>query len=264
MNKPIILRASNLCKTYSTGSEQFHAIKNLNLDVYEGDFTVIMGNSGSGKSTLLYMLSGLDGITTGEVYFRDRRIDDYNEKQLSEFRTHKIGYVYQSINLVPDLTFAENIALPGYIAGGKKGEVRQKTETLMTAMDIAAQKNRLPAQTSGGQQQRAAIARALINDPEVVFADEPTGSLNMEHGQAVLDILTDLNRKGQSVVMVTHDIRAACRADRLIYISDGKVSGVLDFDKYDEQTSAGREEAIFAFISGKEQRHVRRMEALSR
>ncbi|MEJ8305412.1 ABC transporter ATP-binding protein [Saccharibacillus sacchari] len=264
MEKPIILRASNLCKTYSTGSEQFHAIKNLDLDIYEKDFTVIMGNSGSGKSTLLYLLSGLDGITTGEVFFRDQRIDDYNEKQLSGFRTRKIGYVYQSINLVPDLTFAENISLPGYIAGGKKAEVRRKTEALLQAMDIEGQKNRLPSQTSGGQQQRAAIARALINDPEVIFADEPTGSLNIEHGQAVLDILTGLNRKGQSVVMVTHDLKAACRADRLIYISDGKVAGILEFDKYDEQTLAGREESIFAFISGKEQRHVRRMEALSR
>ncbi|CAM3276388.1 MULTISPECIES: ABC transporter ATP-binding protein [Saccharibacillus] len=261
MNKHAILHASNLCKTYSTGSEQFHAIKNVDLDIYEGDFTVIMGNSGSGKSTLLYLLSGLDGITTGEVYFRSQRIDTYSEKQISNFRTHKIGYIYQSINLVPDLSVVENISLPGYIAGGKKSDVRAKAVSLMRAMDIEGQKDRLPAQTSGGQQQRAAIARALINDPEVVFADEPTGSLNYEHGMAVLDILTGINRKGQSVVMVTHDIKAACRADRLVYIHDGKVAGILEFEKYDEKTLPGREEAIFAFVSGKEQRHVRRVEA---
>ncbi|MCL6612370.1 MAG: ATP-binding cassette domain-containing protein, partial [Peptococcaceae bacterium] len=116
MKRPII-QGKNLCKTYSTGTEQFHAIRNLDIDVYEGDFTVIMGNSGSGKSTLLYMLSGLDSVTVGEVYFQGKRIDKYSEKQLAEFRARQIGYIYQSINLVSDLTLFENIALPGYIAG---------------------------------------------------------------------------------------------------------------------------------------------------
>lgn len=122
----------------------------------------------------------------------------------------------------------------------------------MNAMDIDGQRNRLPSQTSGGQQQRAAIARALINSPDIIFADEPTGSLNMEHGTAVLDILTDLNRKGQSVVMVTHDIKAACRADRLIYILDGKIGGILEFDTYDEHQIQDREAIIFALVTGKE------------
>lgn len=252
MSKKVIIRAQNLCKTYNSGSEQHHAIRNVDLDIYEGEFTVIMGNSGSGKSTLLYLLSGLDQITAGEVYFRDQRIDAYSERQMSDFRTRRIGYIYQSINLVPDLSIKENIALPGYIAGNKKKDILSRAAELMNAMDIDGQRNRLPSQTSGGQQQRAAIARALINSPDIIFADEPTGSLNMKHGTAVLDILTDLNRKGQSVVMVTHDIKAACRADRLIYILDGKIGGILEFDTYDEHQIQDREAIIFALVTGKE------------
>lgn len=251
MKVPLI-RARNLCRTYGTGAEQFHAIRNIDLDIYEGDFTVIMGNSGSGKSTLLYLLSGLDRVTAGEVHFRDEQIDRYSERRMSEFRARRIGYIYQSSNLVPDLPLRENISLPGYIAGRKKSEVRAKADQLMDRMDIAGQRNRLPSETSGGQQQRAAIARALINSPDVVFADEPTGSLNFEHGQAVLDILTEMNRAGQSVVMVTHDMKAACRADRLIFIQDGKVGGILEFDKYDGTHLQERESIIFAFVSGRE------------
>lgn len=252
MSKKVIIRAKNLCKTYSTGSEQYHAIRNVDLEIYEGDFTVIMGNSGSGKSTLLYLLSGLDAVTTGEVSFHEQRIDGYKEKQLADFRAKKIGYIYQSINLVPDLTLLENIALPGYVGGFPKKEVKSKAITLMKKMEIDAQHNRLPSQTSGGQQQRAAIARALINSPDVIFADEPTGSLNFDQGVAVLDILTKMNRQGQSVVMVTHDIKAACRADRLIFIKDGKIGGVLEFEKFNYDDPQDRENIIFSYVTGKE------------
>ncbi|MDQ8734414.1 ABC transporter ATP-binding protein [Paenibacillus sp. LHD-38] len=252
MAKKAIIHARNLCKTYNTGNEQYHAIRNLDLEIHEGEFTVIMGNSGSGKSTLLYLLSGLDNVTAGEVYFRDQRIDQYNEKELSDFRTRKIGYIYQSINLVPDLSILDNVSLPGYIAGNKKNKVKAKAHELINAMGIEGQNNRLPSQTSGGQQQRAAIARALINSPDIIFADEPTGSLNYDHGKAVLDILTKMNRQGQTVVMVTHDIKAACRADRLIFIRDGKIGGILEFEKFDDKNTLDRESMIFSFVSGKE------------
>lgn len=251
MNKKTIIRAVNLCKTY-TGSEQFHAIKNLDIDIYQGDFTVIMGNSGSGKSTLLYLLCGLDSVTAGEVYFQDQRIDGFNEKEMADFRMRKIGYIYQSINLVQDLTIFENIALPGYIGGSTKSEVKTKALSLMKAMNIESLNSRFPSQTSGGQQQRAAIARALINNPDVIFADEPTGSLNYDQGVAILDILTTMNRQGQSVVMVTHDIKAACRADRLILIRDGKIGGILEFDKFEESHLQDRENIIFSYVFGKE------------
>ncbi|WP_438349708.1 ABC transporter ATP-binding protein [Paenibacillus sp. FA6] len=252
MSKQVIIKGTNLCKTYSTGSEQYHAIRNVDIDIYAGDFTVIMGNSGSGKSTLLYLLSGLDSVTAGDVQFQGQHINKYNERELADFRARKIGYIYQSINLVPDLTIFENIALPGYVAGYPRAEVKKQSVDLMQGMDIESQCNRLPSQTSGGQQQRAAIARALVNSPDVLFADEPTGSLNYDQGVAVLDILTKMNHIGQSIVMVTHDIKAACRADRLILIKDGTIGGVLQFDKYDEDSIHDRESIIFSYVSGRE------------
>lgn len=249
MTKAVIIQTKNLCKTYSTGSEQFHAIRNIDLEIYQGDFTVIMGDSGSGKSTLLYLLSGLDYLTAGEVYFREQRLNTFSEKELAAFRTQKIGYIYQSSNLVPDLTLFENIALPGYVARTPKRKVKEKADELMRAMSIQDQSHRLPAEVSGGQQQRAAIARALINTPELLFADEPTGSLNYEQGVAVLDILTKMNAQGQSVVMVTHDIKAACRGNRLIFIRDGKVGGMLEFGPYSPDQLQDREALIFSYIS---------------
>ncbi len=252
MEKEVLIRAQNVCKTFSTGSEQFHAIKNMNIDIYKGDFTVIMGNSGSGKSTLLYLLSGLDTITAGEIYFQGDKLDTFSERKLASFRSQKVGYIYQNSNLIPDLTLLENIALPGYIAKTNKKVIIQKAEQLLHLMGLDKQRNRLPSQTSGGQQQRAAIARALVNNPEVLLADEPTGSLNYDQGVAVLDILTNLNRKGQSVVMITHDIKAACRANRLIIIQDGKIDGVLNFEKYDHLNIQEREHIIFSYVAGKE------------
>lgn len=249
MPKTTILHTKNLCKTYSTGSEQFHAIRNIDLDIYQGDFTVIMGDSGSGKSTLLYLLSGLDTLTAGEVYFNQQRMDSFSEKELSGLRATQIGYIYQSSNLVPDLTLLENIALPGYVAGKPRREVKQKALSLMQAMSIEGQQHRLPAEVSGGQQQRAAIARALINTPEIIFADEPTGSLNYDQGVAVLDILTTMNAKGQSIVMVTHDIKSACRANRLIFIRDGQVGGLLELGAYTPAQLQDREALIFSYIS---------------
>lgn len=249
MSKATVIQTKNLCKTYSTGSEQFHAIRNIDLDIYQGDFTVIMGDSGSGKSTLLYLLSGLDSLTAGEVYFHQQRLDNFSEKALANFRATKIGYIYQSSNLVPDLTLLENIALPGYVAGTPKREVKHKALSLMQSMSIEAQRFRLPAEVSGGQQQRTAIARALINTPEILFADEPTGSLNYEQGVAVLDILTSMNNQGQSIVMVTHDIKAACRGNRLIFIRDGKIGGMLEFDSFSPDKLQDRESLIFSYIS---------------
>lgn len=251
LERQAIIAARNLCKTYNAGNEQYHAVRNVDLDIHKGEFTVIMGNSGSGKSSLLYLLSGLDTVTAGEVYFRDRRIDQFGERELSDFRAKNIGYIYQSINLVPDLTIWDNVTLPGYIAGQKKEAIATRARELAHTMGIEGQLGRLPSQTSGGQQQRAAIARALINSPDVLFADEPTGSLNYDQGVAVLDLLSGMNKDGQTVVMVTHDIKAACRADRLIYIRDGKIGGILEFGKQGDMNTNDREALIFSFVSQK-------------
>lgn len=250
--KETLIKTVDLCKTYSSGNEQFLAAKSINLEVYKGDFTVIMGSSGSGKSTLLYLLSGLDGITSGEVIFKGQRIDEYSEKEITDFRSNKIGYVYQSINLIPDFSLIENVAFPGYVAGRSKKDVNKQALDLLNRIGIGAQAERLPSQVSGGQQQRAAIARALINSPEVIFADEPTGALSQEQGAVILDLLTEMNQNAQSIVMVTHDIKAACRADRLVLVKDGTIEGILELGKYSPDEMKARENQIFMFMTKKE------------
>lgn len=252
LQKNVLIRSVDLCKTFTSGNERFHAAKGIHLEIYQGDFTVIMGSSGSGKSTLLYLLSGLDTPTSGKVFFKGQRIDGFSEKDIADFRSKQIGYVYQSINLVPEFTLLENVAFPGYVAGRSKSEVNEQAFILLKRMGLKEQVERLPSQVSGGQQQRAAIARALINSPEVIFADEPTGALSQEQGAVILDILTEMNHKhGQSVVMVTHDLKAACRADRLIIVKDGTVDGILELGKYAPEQLKERESEIFLFMSGK-------------
>ncbi len=250
MKNPII-RARDLCKTYVSDGSPFYAIRNLSLDIHEGDFTVIMGSSGSGKSTLLYLLSGMDAITGGEVYFKEEQINGMDEKSAAAFRRSIIGFIFQAINLVPNLSLFENVAISGYLLSGNRNRVNERAAKLLEMMELTRESNRLPSQVSGGQQQRAAIARSLINSPAVLFADEPTGSLNSSQGKNVLDILSHINREGQTIVMVTHDIKAACRADRILFIKDGKIDGNLQMKKYDAGKNAQREQDIFAYLSDK-------------
>lgn len=249
--KNMIIKATDLCKTYISDSESYHAIKNINLEIYDGDFTVIMGSSGSGKSTLLYLLSGLDAITSGEVCFQDSVINKLKEKSMASFRRKSIGFVFQGINLVPSLSIFENIAISGYLINKDRKKVDERVVDLLKLVGLSEELNRLPSRISGGQQQRVAIARALINEPKVIFADEPTGALNSSQGENILNILTELNTKGQSIVMVTHDIKAASRADRVLFIKDGRISGDLKFDKFDIKFTEQREKALFDFLTEK-------------
>ncbi|MBC8059516.1 MAG: ABC transporter ATP-binding protein [Clostridiaceae bacterium] len=247
----VILNTKDLCKTYLTDGEAVHAIKNINLDIYQGDFTVIMGSSGSGKSTLLYILSGMEDTTSGSVNFEEIVLNDLNEDQLSIFRRKKIGFVFQGINLVPNLSIIENVILPGYLVEKSKKKVDQRARELLGIFGLEEQSFRLPSQVSGGQQQRGAIARALINSPQVLFADEPTGALNSLQGQNILNVFTELNSKGQTLVMVTHDIKAACRADRILFIKDGRIDGDMKLCKYSETDISKREKTIFDYLTQK-------------
>lgn len=247
----VILNTKDLCKTYLTDGEAVHAIKNINLDIYQGDFTVIMGSSGSGKSTLLYILSGMEDTTSGSVNFEEIVLNDLNEDQLSIFRRKKIGFVFQGINLVPNLSIIENVILPGYLVEKSKKKVDQRARELLGIFGLEEQSFRLPSQVSGGQQQRGAIARALINSPQVLFADEPTGALNSLQGQNILNVFTELNSKGQTLVMVTHDIKAACRADRILFIKDGRIDGDMKLCKYNETDISKREKTIFDYLTQK-------------
>ena len=194
------------------------------MELYEGDFTVIMGASGAGKSTLLYSLSGMDNITGGEIAYRGQRIDGFSEKRMAHLRANEFGFVFQQTHLVSNLTLFENIAVAGYVGGiYSPAKVREKALGLLAQMQVDGAKNRLPSQVSGGEAQRAAIARAMMNDPGLIFADEPTGALNKSNSEEVLNLLSELNGAGQSILMVTHDVRAAIRGNRILYLEDGKI-----------------------------------------
>lgn len=249
--KPIVLEGKGLCKTFTNGQVAANVIRNLDVEIYKGDFTVIMGTSGAGKSTLLYMLSGIDTITAGEIKLNDTRIDQLKEKEMAKIRRSDIGFVFQEANLLEDFTVFENIAMPGYLTSSNRKDVNDRTDKLLEEVNMQDHKHKYPSQLSGGQKQRVAIIRSLINRPNVVFADEPTGALNATQSEAVLDLLTGVHEKGQSILMVTHDIAAASRANRLLYIKDGKIDGMLEFDQFEVEDIKDRETQVFDFIMKK-------------
>lgn len=249
--KELLLQGRNVCKVFPQGRERVTVLDHIDMDVYQGDFTVIMGASGAGKSTLLYALSGMDSLTEGEVMYKDKAISGLGENEMARLRAQEFGFVFQQSNLVSSLTLLENVAVAGF-AGGvlKPAEVRQRAETLLEQMDVSAAKDRLPAQVSGGEAQRAALARAMVNSPGLIFADEPTGALNRRGSNEVMGLLTELNDKGQSILMVTHDIRAAVRGNRILYMEDGKVVDELKLMPFFIQEGKAREEKLNAWLSG--------------
>ena len=245
--KEAVIKATGVQKTFANNGNQVHVLTNVNMEIYEGDFTVIMGSSGSGKSTLLYALSGMDKATAGQVLFTSKKregkeidITQTKERQMSKLRSEDFGFVFQQMHLVSNLTLLENIAVTGYLDKNRSAaDTKKKAEELLDRMSLSEVKNHLPSRVSGGEQQRCAIARAVINDPTVLFADEPTGALNKKNTTAVLDLLTDINSEGQSIVMVTHDLKSAIRGNRLLYLEDGKIVGELELSKYGEKSSDG-------------------------
>ena len=244
----MILESKNLCKTYYSNGVEFHALKNVDLEIKQGEFVAIMGQSGSGKSTLLYTLSGMDDITAGEVYIRDQKINNLKDKEITKMRRKNIGFIFQGINLVSNLTLKENIIVPGYLATKSKDVIDERATTLLNRMEIMDQLDKLPTQVSGGQKQRAAIARAMINNPDILFADEPTGALNSSSSKDVLDLIKSFNEDGQTIIMVTHDIKSASYANRVVFLKDGRIEGELDLKRY--QTD-NQEKVIFDFLSEK-------------
>ncbi|MDS0524864.1 ABC transporter ATP-binding protein [Clostridium sp. SHJSY1] len=247
----LVLKVNNLCKSFITGKASHNIIRNLNLEVYEGEFIVIMGSSGSGKTTLLYNISGMDSVTSGNVNLLGIDITKMKEDELSKLRKKDISFVFQSINLLSDITVFENIAYCGYGVNKNKKEVNEKVIKLLKKLGLEEFKEKYPSEISGGMQQRVAIARSIITLPKILFCDEPTGALNSTTGGEVLDILTDLNSKGQTVVMVTHDLKAAARASRLVYLKDGRIDGELILERFSEAHPKNREVAIFEFLKGK-------------
>jgi putative ABC transport system ATP-binding protein len=243
-----VIKTDKVCKSYVTDGEVNNVIKNLDLELYQEDFTVIMGSSGSGKSTLLYLLSGMDKVTSGEVYLNNKNITNCKESQMANIRQENIGFVFQGMNLIPDLTAKENITSPTYKSKKAKTFTQNRVEMLMMQMGIKEHENKFPSQLSGGQRQRIAICRALMNEPEIIFADEPTGALNSGTGENVLDLFTSIYEQGQSIVMVTHDLKAAVRGNRIIFLRDGRIDGELNLGRYYKEETKDRETVLYEFL----------------
>ncbi|HJN53433.1 MAG: ABC transporter ATP-binding protein [Pseudomonadales bacterium] len=248
MNSPLI-QTKHLDKSYSSDSTQVQVLSKVELDIQEGEFVVLMGSSGSGKSTLLYLLSGLERISSGEIVFADQRIDTMDETALSLLRRTGIGFIFQAINMVPHLTLFENIVTPGYLVERNRRAVDEKANRLLESMGILDLADRLPAEVSGGEQQRSAIARAMINSPRALFADEPTGALNFAAGTTVLESFCKLNAAGQTILMATHEVRAACYGDRIIYMRDGQIQAQYQMSQENKDPKT-REPALLNWLSG--------------
>lgn len=246
--KDKIISVKNLVKSFNSGDVKQTIINNLDLDIYRNDFTVIMGSSGAGKSTLMYLLSGMDRIDSGSIVFNGKDICKMNNDELAVFRRKNCGFVFQQIYMLDKMSLLDNVLVSGLLLSKNKKEIVNRAKELFESVNISEvtyKKNM--NQVSGGECQRAGIVRAAINNPSIIFADEPTGALNSENSNAVLDVLTSLNNKGQSIIMVTHDKKSALRANRIIYLKDGKIFGELLLDKYEKNDST-RSEKLDQFL----------------
>ena len=245
----IQLKTEKLSKSFSSGGAMQHVLKNIDLQLYKGDFTVIMGASGAGKSTLLYALSGMDTPSLGTITFGNETISDMSSDKLAVFRRRHCGFVFQQIYLIDGMNVMDNVLAAGLLVNKGKKELTRRARELFRAVDITEEMQRkFPTQISGGEAQRVGIARALINSPEILFADEPTGALNSQMGLDVLDTLTGFNEQGQSVVMVTHDMRSARRGNRILYLKDGVIMGECNLGKY-KPGDRQRHEKLAAFLA---------------
>ncbi|QBE98352.1 Lipoprotein-releasing system ATP-binding protein LolD [Blautia producta] len=248
--KKALLQGRGLTKVFTQGPVKNKVLDQIDVDIFEKDFTIIMGSSGAGKSTLLYALSQMDAVTEGTVTYEGKELTGLKEKQMAKLRAQEFGFVFQQTHLVSNLTLLENVAVAGFVSKkGSTSQIQSRAQTLLTQMGVEKAENRLPSQVSGGEAQRAAIARAMIGNPGLLFADEPTGALNRSHTQEVLDLLTALNQSGQSILMVTHDLRAAVRGNRILYLEDGKILDELKLPAYQAAQDRQREEKISQWLS---------------
>lgn len=221
-----LIRTENLCKTYESEGVKTKAVCSVSFEIEKGDFVAIMGPSGSGKSTLMHLLGFLDRLTVGKYYFEGKKTNDFDDERLAEIRNKKVGFVFQSFNLLPKTTVFDNVKLP--LLYEYKLTAKEENKRVKDALKSVMMEHRidyLSNQLSGGEKQRVAIARALVNDPEVIFADEPTGNLDSKSGLQVMKILQDLNRKGKTIILVTHETYTAEHAKRIVKFFDGKLVG---------------------------------------
>lgn len=247
--KNVLLQGKDVERTFYQGKTKNQVLDGVNVDIYEKDFTVIMGSSGAGKSTLLYALSGMDQISRGKVAYKGQEISSMKEREMARLRAEEFGFVFQQTHLVSNLTLLENVLVAGYVSNKERvSDIQNHAKMLLEQMGVSEAKDRFPSKVSGGEAQRAAIARAMIGKPGILFADEPTGALNRSNTTGVLDLLTELNRQGQSILMVTHDMRAAVRGNRILYLEDGKIIDELNLSVYGEVQEKQRENEINGWL----------------
>ena len=237
-----IISVKSLCKTYIVKSYSNNVLQNVDLELEDGGFVTVMGPSGSGKSTLLYTVSGMDKMTAGSVIFDGKELSSMSDKELAGLRLLEMGFIFQQMYMMKKLCVMDNIILPAYQAGRKRADINSKAETLMRRLGIIDIAEREINEISGGQLQRACLCRALINDPKVIFADEPTGALNSKAAEDVMDELCSANRSGTSILMVTHSARVAARSDRVLYLVDGNIKGEIVLGRCTEETEMNSRE----------------------
>lgn len=221
MGKEVLYELKKVSKTFGRNDMKVEALKNVDLTIYSGDFLVITGESGSGKSTLLHLIEGIDSETEGELLYKGRSVKKFSGKERSVYRSCETGYVYQDFDLIEELTVKENIILPALIA--KKKDYKDRYEKVVIETGIKDREKHYPSQISGGQKQRTAISRALINDPSVILADEPTGNLDSKTSEAIMELFKKLNEGGQTIILVTHDIKFIDIGNRKIRMFDGRI-----------------------------------------
>ncbi|MCQ2597809.1 MAG: ABC transporter ATP-binding protein [Treponema sp.] len=241
-----VLETKDLCKTYIINQQSNNVLQNVNFSIEEGEFVSIMGPSGSGKSTLLYCVSGMDKMTAGKVFFDGENLAELTEKQLLKIRLNKMGFIFQQMYMMKKLCIMDNIILPGYEAKlESRQEINRRAEDLMRRLGIMETAEREITEVSGGQLQRACLCRALINNPKVIFADEPTGALNSKASSEVMDELVNANKDGTTILMVTHNEKVASCSDRIVYLVDGNIQGELFLGKLtDMQDVSSRERQV--------------------
>ena len=231
------LNIKNLCKTYIVNKRQNHVLRNINVSIQAGEMVAVMGPSGSGKTTLLYTASGMDEVTTGTIDFFGKQLDMMKANQLSDLRLTEMGFVFQQMYMLKNLSIYDNIILPAFQSHeGKSAQgrrlIRDRAKLLMKKLSISEVSEHGVNEVSGGQLQRACIARALINEPKIIFADEPTGALNKQNSIEVMEELTRINAEGTSVLLVTHDMKVASKCERVLYIEDGTIRDEIQLEKY--------------------------------
>lgn len=234
-----VLTAKDLCKTYITNKRQNNILKNVNFSIEEGEMVAVMGPSGSGKSTLLYSVSGMDSITAGEVMFCGKNIAKLGEKELADLRLDEMGFIFQQMYMLKNLTVLDNIILPACQSTKNKeprAEIVKRGEELMRKLGIIGIADNDITEVSGGQLQRACICRSMINNPRLIFADEPTGALNRTSSDEVMEELTKLNAEGTTIMMVTHDAKVAAKCTRVLYIVDGNIKGEYNMGRCEAST----------------------------